>query len=114
MAHTLAEVVATTELREADIVAWVEQQWVLPVEEEGRWIFDDADVARVSLIAELRDDLDVNDEAMPVVLKLLDQVYSLRAAIGEIQEAIQGLPDEHRRALEERLRTVFRQHGQEE
>lgn len=112
MAQTLAEVVEVTEIREADIVAWVEQNWVLPVEEDGQWIFDESDVARVSLIAELRDDLDVNDDAMPVVLKLLDQVYSLRAAMGEIQEAIQALPDEHRQALETRLREVLEQHGQ--
>lgn len=112
MASTLAEVVEVTEIREADIVSWVEQRWVLPVEEDGQWVFDEADVARVSLIAELRDDLDVNDEAMPVVLKLLDQVYGLRAAMEEIQEAIQTLPDEHRGALEERLREVLRRHGQ--
>jgi len=113
MAQTLAEVVQTTEIREADIVAWVEQHWVLPVEEDGQWMFDDADVARVSLIRELRDDLDVNDDAMPVVLKLLDQVYSLRAAMAEMQEAIQALPDDHRSALEERLRAVLQKHGQE-
>jgi chaperone modulatory protein CbpM len=112
MARTLAEVVEATEIAEGDIVAWVEQRWVLPVEEEGRWMFDDSDVARVSLIAELRDDLDVNDEAMPVVLRLLDQVYSLRAALNEVQEAVQSLPEEHRAALESRLREVLRQHGE--
>lgn len=112
MARTLAEVVETTEIAEGDIVAWVEQRWVLPVEEEGRWIFDESDVARVSLIAELRDDLDVNDEAMPVVLKLLDQVYGLRAALSEMQEVIQALPDTHRRELERRLQEVLQRHGQ--
>jgi chaperone modulatory protein CbpM len=113
MAQTLAEVVETTEVARGDIVAWVEQHWVLPVEEDGQWMFDESDVARVSLIAELRNDLDVNDEAMPVVLKLLDQVYGLRAALSEMQEAIQALPDEHRQELERRLQEVLRRHGQE-
>jgi chaperone modulatory protein CbpM len=112
MARTLAEVVATTEVAEAEIVAWVEQHWVLPGEQAGQWLFDESDVARISLIRELREDMDVNDDAMPVVLKLLDQVYGLRAALQEMQEAIQGLPDEHRQALQDRVQDVLRRHGQ--
>ncbi len=112
MARTLAQVVEVTEVAEADIVAWVEQQWVLPSEQAGQWLFDESDVARVSLIQELRRDMDVNDDAMPVVLKLLDQVYGLRAAVSELQEAIQDLPDQHREALQARVREVLRRHGQ--
>ena len=111
MAFTLAEVVADTEVAETEIVAWVEQHWVLPVEEEGRWVFDEADVARISLIAELRNDLAINDEAMPVVLRLLDQLYSLRAALEEVQEAVQDLPEQHRVELEDHLRRVLHKHG---
>ena len=112
MARTLAQVVEVTEVAEADIVAWVEQHWVLPSEQAGQWLFDESDVARVSLIQELRHDMDVNDDAMPVVLKLLDQVYGLRAAVSELQEAIQDLPDQHREALQARVQEVLRRHGQ--
>jgi chaperone modulatory protein CbpM len=55
----------------------------------------------------------INDEAIPLVLRLLDQIYGLREALGEIQTAVQELPDEHREALEQRLRDVMRAHGQE-
>jgi len=112
MARTLMEVVEVTEVPHGDIVAWVEQQWVLPSEQEGQWLFDESDVARVSLIQELRDDMDVNHDAMPVVLKLLDQVYGLRAAVSELQEAIQELPDDHREALQARVQDVLQRHGQ--
>ena len=54
---------------------------------------DDSDVARVRLIAELRNDLGVNEDAIPVVLRLLDQVYGLRRALAELNEAIQTLPE---------------------
>lgn len=113
MGMTLQEVVASTEIREGDIVAWVEQSWVLPDRESGRWLFDESDVARISLIRDLRDDMAINDEAIPLVLRLLDQIYGLREALGEIQAAVQELPDEHREALEQRLRDVMRAHGQE-
>jgi chaperone modulatory protein CbpM len=108
---TLAEVVAVTEASETEIVAWIEQQWVLPVEEDEQWLFDEADVARINLIRELRRDMAVNEEAMPVVLRLLDQVYGLRHALAELQEAIQGLPEEHRAELEARLRRILDSEG---
>lgn len=111
MALTLTEVVSETKVQEGEIVSWVEQRWVLPVEEEGRWIFDQADVARISLISELRGDLAVNDEAVPLVLRLLDQLYSLRQALEEIHEAVDDLPDEHRAALKDHLRRVLDAHG---
>ncbi len=113
MAMTLKEVVAQTEIHEGDIVTWVEQSWVLPNAESGRWLFDDSDVARISLIRDLREDMAINDEAMPLVLRLLDQVYSLREALREIQAAVRELPPEHRDALEARLRQVMAAHGQE-
>lgn len=113
MGMTLQEVVASTEIEEGEIVAWVEQSWVLPDTESGHWLFDEADVARISLIRDLRYDMDINDEAIPLVLRLLDQIYGLREAMGEIQEAVRELPDEHRDALETRLREVMAKHGQE-
>lgn len=111
MTLTLAEVVAETEVSEREIVAWVEQRWVLPNEEEGRWIFDQADVARVSLISELRGDLAVNEEALPLVLQLLDQLYSLRQAIEEIHDAVEDLPEQHRSALQSQLRRALDLHA---
>ena len=113
MALTLKEVVAQTEIGQGDIVAWVEQSWVLPDEESGRWLFDDSDVARISLIRDLREDMAINDEAMPLVLRLLDQVYGLREALREIHAAVRELPPEHREALEAHLRRVMAAHGQE-
>ena len=54
---------------------FVEEGWVVPDGEDG---FADADLARCQLVIELRRDLAIDDEAMPVVLSLLDQVYVLR------------------------------------
>ncbi len=87
----------------AELAVWIKQGWVLPVEEKGRFLFDEADVARVRLIAELRRDLGVNDEAVPVVLRLLDQVYALRKALGDLNGAIQALPADFRARLKAEL-----------
>ena len=76
---------------------------MLPVEDSGEFYFDDSDVARVRLIAELRNDLGVNEDAVPVVLRLLDQVYSLRRALAELNDAIQELPEAAQAQLREHL-----------
>ena len=90
----------------AVLTVWIEQNWVLPVKQDGVYHFDDADLARARLIAELHRDLEVNDEAMPVVLRLLDQVYSLRKALGDLNQAIKALPEESRAQLRAELAKV--------
>jgi chaperone modulatory protein CbpM len=98
------KVAGEIEMDAAELAAWIKQGWVLPVEEKGRFLFDEADVARVRLIAELRRDLGVNDEAVPVVLRLLDQVYALRKALGDLNGAIQALPADFRARLKAELK----------
>ena len=101
---TIEQVVTEIEVDRVEVVSWIERSWVLPSEAEGGYLFDEADLARVRLIAELRRDLEVGEEAMPLVLRLLDQVYTLRRALNELQEAVKALPDEARAAVEARLR----------
>ena len=61
-----------------DLERWIAFKWVRADGTLGRYVFQDIDVARVRLILELRDDLEVNEAALPVVLLLLDQLYDLR------------------------------------
>ena len=44
-------------------------------------------MARVRLILELRDEFDVNEAALPVVLGLLDQLYDLRRRLRSAMNA---------------------------
>jgi chaperone modulatory protein CbpM len=61
-----------------DLERWILNAWVRPDGRLDGYVFHDIDVARVRLIQELRDDLDINEAALPVVLLLLDQLYDLR------------------------------------
>lgn len=103
MIRTLEQVVEEARLSRVELAGWIEQRWVLPAQEEGVYVFDDADVARIRLICELRRDLQINDEAIPVVLSLLDQVYALRRAIGRLNDAISACSEEARTEIAERL-----------
>jgi chaperone modulatory protein CbpM len=104
MLMAFEDVISEIEVGAAELTIWIEQHWVLPVEEDGNFLFDSTDVARCRLIAELRRDMGVNEEAMPVVLRLLDQVYNLRRALTDLTAAIKTLPDAARDQLEAELR----------
>lgn len=100
MIWTFQQVVTEMEVSEGEVTRWIEQSWVLPVEDDGNLMFDDIDRARIQLIVELRRDLEVNEEAIPVVLRLLDQVYGLRRTLDELRQGIQGLSEASRAELE--------------
>jgi chaperone modulatory protein CbpM len=83
-------------LREIDVLTWVERGWVLP--EEGP-VFHDIDVARVRLIHELLFRMDLREDAVPLILSLLDQVYELRGSLHAVMDAIEGQPAQVREAI---------------
>ena len=104
MLTTFEEILGEIDVESADLTVWIEQNWILPVVENGRYLFDAADVERVRLIAELSRDMAVNQEAMPLVLRLLDQIFGLRRALADLNEAIKALPESARDQLEAELR----------
>jgi chaperone modulatory protein CbpM len=87
-----------------DVTRWVELRFVRPEGEAGAWVFREMDVARVRLIVELRDVLEVSEPALPTVLSLLDQVYDLRRRMRQLNEAMEVvLTAEMRKALGRRV-----------
>ncbi|HEY0834344.1 MAG TPA: chaperone modulator CbpM [Azospirillum sp.] len=87
-----------------ELTLWIERHWVRPHRVDHDWSFSDIDVARLELICDLRDDLALDDEAVPVVLGLLDTVYGLRRRLHRIADAVATLPPEARDALADALR----------
>jgi len=67
-----------TQLSLDDLQVWIAQGHVRPERVAGELVFAEIDVERVRLILELRNDMAVNEEALPVILGLLDQLYELR------------------------------------
>jgi chaperone modulatory protein CbpM len=47
--------------------------------------FTDMDVARIGLMLELRDEFEVSEAALPIVLSLLDQLYALRRELAGLR-----------------------------
>lgn len=65
-------------LPSATVLMYVEKAWVTPeVADE----VDDEDLARLRLIRELQEEFGVNDDAVPLILHLIDQLNALRTRI---------------------------------
>lgn len=79
-------------------------EWVRPDTETGTFVFREIDIARVKLIQELRDEMEINEAALPVVLSLLDQLYDLRRRMRVLGDAIgETAPEDVRQNLANRL-----------
>lgn len=65
------------------VLHFIEEEWLHPIDRE-HIIFDDEDIARIKLIVELIDDFGVNDEAVPIILHLIDQLNAFRQYRREI------------------------------
>src|SRR3954469_8688483 len=100
---TFAEIVTEFSIDHDELRLWVEKQWVLPLEQNGQFIFSEGDVARVQMILELRRDLAIDEEAMSVVLDLLDKLYGLRRQMRHLLAAISELPEPQRETLMNRI-----------
>lgn len=92
------------ELREAEVMTWVERGWVRPAQQDEEWTFEEIDVARVRLVRDLRYDMAVAEETVPLVLSLLDQVYDLRHRMQAIARAVETQDDAVRSAILSALR----------
>jgi len=63
--------------------AWLEAGWLAPRRNDEAAHYLDIDVARARLIKDLKD-LGINDEGVPVILDLLDQLHGLRRVLREL------------------------------
>jgi len=100
----LDDVLAEVDLPKAEVEAWIRDEWLRPARSGGTYLFDEADVARCRLIGELRRDLLLDEEAIPVVLSLLDQIYALRHALNDLHDALHRASRETREEVAACLR----------
>ena len=81
-----------SDLTQVELITWVERGWVIPDAAGSGLEFHEIDVARVRLIHDLRHGMDVGEDAIPLVLSLLDQVYELRSRLKSLLHAVAAQP----------------------
>jgi chaperone modulatory protein CbpM len=74
------EFLLAAQLESQALEAWIEAGWLVPRNKERAGPFSEIDVARAQLIRDL-DKLGVNEEGIPIILDLLDQLHGLRCTL---------------------------------
>ena len=70
-------------LDNATLEVWIRESWICPDCTSPERAFSEMDLARASLIRDLKQNMGVNDEGLDVILHLIDQMHGLRRALAE-------------------------------
>ena len=82
-----------------ELRSWVRQGWLCPAEGEAGPLFDELDIARVRLLCDLRKEMSLPNEAMPVVLNLIDHLHQTRRELRALTRAIEEQPEDVRLSI---------------
>ena len=107
---TLAELLgAHSGLTTLRVERWVARGLLRPTPDGPEsWSFEQVDIARVRLLAELGDDLGLDDDTIEAVIGLIDQVHTLRGQIDLLARAIADQPADSRAAIAASLQRLSR------
>lgn len=86
-----------------EVGRWVENRWVLAEQQGETLLFREVDVARIELIREIQQDFAIDEEVVPLVLGLLDQVYDLRRQLRRLCDALAAQPEGIQQAIRQAL-----------
>ncbi|TGD41535.1 hypothetical protein EEB11_18120 [Pseudotabrizicola sediminis] len=87
---------AIPRLTRTRLVAFVETELVIPLCRENEFgsphVFRQIDCARMQLMCDLTDDLDLDEHALSVVLTLIDQLHDMRHDLLALARAVEAEP----------------------
>ena len=106
---TLAELLdLNNRLTVMHVERWVARGLLRPNGTADSWTFEQIDVARVRLLAELESDIGFDQDAIETIVSLLDQVHTLRGQLDLLARAIAVQPAATREAIAGALRRLGR------
>jgi len=89
-------IAATVGLTHDRLIAFIAAEMIVPSYGDEGPFFRRIDVARLRLLCELSDDLDLNAPALGIVIALIDQLHDVRFALRTLARALSEAPDEIR------------------
>jgi chaperone modulatory protein CbpM len=95
-------------LTSVHVERWVARGLLRPSGTADAWAFEPVDVARVHLLAELTDDVGLDDDPTEAVVALVDQVHTLRGQLDLLAHAIAEQPADTRQAIAATLQRLAR------
>ena len=94
-----------TRLTRSRLVRFIEFDLVKPQRAESGYLFRSVDIARLELLCDLSEDLELDEIALGVVTSLLDQLHAARSDLATLARAVDALPADLRSAVVANLQT---------
>lgn len=88
---------------------WVGSGLVRPQGTGETVTYTEVDVARVCLMCELSEELEVAEDMLPMVLSLIDQIHGLRRQLKMLGSAIEAQPRSVQDAIKEAFKELSRE-----
>lgn len=77
----IVEAASTCGINENEIRQFIEEKWIVPYDSTHLFL-DEEDIERIKLISELQA-MGVNDESVPIILHLIDQLNLIHHGLGQ-------------------------------
>lgn len=87
-------VASVTRLTRSQLVTFIECDFVRPEREAGAYVFRRIDLARLELLCDLSQDLDLDETGLGIVISLIDQLHTARQDLATMARVIAALPAE--------------------
>ena len=81
------EAIYLSGMSEEKIFNYIEEDWLKPFDLKETYL-DEEDLARMRLISQLKDEFEVNDEGVSVILRLIDQLNYLHLEIERLRSTV--------------------------
>jgi chaperone modulatory protein CbpM len=86
--YEITEIIELYEVNEFFISDCIERNWIIPIDTNGK-ILDKEDIARILLIKDLKEEFGANDESIPIILHLVDQLHWSQMQIKHYMELLE-------------------------
>jgi chaperone modulatory protein CbpM len=96
-------------LTSVHVERWVARGLLRPAGKADAWSFEQIDVARARLLAELADEVGFDDDTVEAVVALVDQVHTLRGQLDLLARAIAQQPPATRASIAATLEKLQRE-----
>ncbi len=97
---------AIADLTPDRLVAFVQAELVIPLQTDRGRRFRQVDKARLELLCDLTEQFGMDEDALAVILSLIDQLYAVRSDLRCVLKAVDQQPEDVRARLEQAIETV--------
>lgn len=90
-------------LTRSQLTTFIKAEIVTPVQTESGPAFREIDRARLELLCDLTEEFDLNEDALGMIMSLLDQLHTVRNDLRKVLSAIEQEPSDIRRRIARKL-----------